>query len=83
MASVLNVHLPHQVLWQQLSRLQVISRGRCSLLELAFGEIVLSHVLRPLIQYMLSPFQGTEEKMFPGITITNNKTTIFLKIMCC
>ena len=36
------------------------------------------HVLRPLIQYMLSPFQGTDEKMFPGIRGGVKKILVFL-----
>ena len=42
------VHLPHQILGQQFSRLQVFSRGRGNVLELAFREVVLSSKVKPL-----------------------------------
>ena len=46
MAGVL-VNFAHQVVAQQLARLQVVSRGRGDILELAFREVVLSRQVKP------------------------------------
>ena len=46
MAGVL-VNLAHQVVGQQLARLQVVSRGRGDILELALREVVLSREVKP------------------------------------
>ena len=46
MAGVL-VNFAHQVVGQQLARLQVVSRGRGDIFELAFREVVLSRQVKP------------------------------------
>ena len=46
MAGVL-VNFVHQVVGQQLARLQVVSRGRGDILELALREVVISREVKP------------------------------------